>query len=166
MRKIGRAVAIVALLPVLCGLLGCSKAPEYTAQDIRSVSLSCGHMDYSHSYSFYLRKSDGGWLLDAEYAVDSQQPRTEYEACPVSEEDARALLHIVQEQDVIDQLRRYRKKASRVQVMDETTYCTAVLLSDGEQLMAPKRISQDLETGFRRLAEKYAPAEPGADPAG
>lgn len=156
MNKIGRAVAVMALLAALCGLFGCSKAPEYTTEDIRSVSVSCGHMDHSHSYSFYLRNADDGWLLDADYATDTEQPHTIFEACSVTEEDAKALLSTVQEQDVIGKLRRYKKPKIKVQVADETTYYTSVLFTDGEQLGAATHISDGLVNGFYRLSGKYA----------
>lgn len=146
----------MALLSALGGLFGCSKTPTYTAEDIRSVSVSCGHMDYSHSYSFYLRKADGGWLLDADYAADTEQPHTQYEACLVTEEDAKELLAVVQEQDMIGKLRRYKKPKIKVQVLDETTYYILLGFADGESLGAATRISQDLEACFYRLAEKYA----------
>lgn len=156
MNKIGRAVAVMALLAVIFGLFGCSKAPEYTIADIRSVSASCGHMDYSHSYSFYLRNTDDGWLLDADYATDTEQPHTVFEACSVTEEDAKELLSTVQEQGVIGKLRRYKKPKPKVQVADETTYYTSILFTDGEQLGAATHISGDLVNGFYRLSEKYA----------
>ena len=156
MRKIGRAVAVMALLSVFGGLFGCSKTPEYTTEDIQSVSVSCGHMDYSHSYAFYLRKSDGGWLLDADYATDTEQPHTAFEECSVTEEDAQELLAVVQEQDVIGKLRRYKKPKIKVQVADETTYYTSVLFTDGEQLGAATHISDGLVNGFYRLSGKYA----------
>ena len=146
----------MALLAALGGLFGCGKAPEYTIEDIRSVSVSCGHMDYSHSYAFYLRKTDGDWLLDADYATDTEQPHTAFEECPVTEEDAQELLAVVQEQDVTVKLRRYKKPKIKVQVADETTYYTSVLFADGTQLGAAAHISDGLVNGFYRLAEKYA----------
>ena len=160
MRKIEKAVVAVALLSVLCGLLGCGKAPNYTVEDIRSVSISCGHMDYSHSYAFSLRKAESGWLLDADYAADTEHPHTEYEACPVAEEDVRELLHIVREQEVIEKLRQYKKPMCKVQVLDETTYYSSVLFADGAQMAAGTCVSGDLESCFYRLAEKYAPTVP------
>lgn len=153
----------MTLLSALGSLFGCSKAPEYTIEDIRSVSVTCGHMDYSHSYSFYLRRSDVGWLLDAEYSVDTEQPRTAFEACSVAEEDAKSLLTVVREQDVIGKLRRYKKPKIKVQVADETAYYTSVLFTDGEQLGAAAHISDGLVNGFFRLAEKYAGTVPGTD---
>ena len=165
MRKIGRAAAVTALLSVLCGLFGCAKAPAYTLEDIRSVSVTCGHMDYSHSYSFYLRKAETGWLLDADYAVDTEQPRTTFEACPVTEADAEALLNVVSEQDVIGKLQRCKKPWLDVQVADETTYYTSLLFADGEQLGASAHISDGLVTGFYRLAEQYADTAPKTEDA-
>ena len=146
----------MALLAALGGLFGCGKAPEYTIEDIRSVSVSCGHMDYSHSYAFYLRKADGDWLLDADYATDTEQPHTAFEECPVTEEDAQELSITVQEQDVIGRLRRYKKPKIKAQVADETTYYTSVLFADGTQLGAAAHISDGLVNSFYRLAEKYA----------
>lgn len=156
MRKIGRAVAVATFLSVLCGLFGCSKAPEYMVKDIQSVSVSCGHMDYSHSYSFYLRKTEKGWLLDADYATDTEQFRMEYEACQIAEEDAKELLKIVQEQKVIEKMQKYKKPKIRVWVSDETTYYTSIGFTDGETLGAATLINRDLETCFYRLAGKYA----------
>lgn len=163
MRKMGKAAVFAALLSALGGLFGCQKTPEYTVDDIRSVSVSCGHMDYSHSYSFYLRKSENNWLLDAEYAIDAEQPRIEYEERPVSEKDAKELLSVVQEQDVIGKLQRYKKPKLNVQVADETSYYTAVLLADGERLGAAAHVSDKLVTGFYNLAGKYAGDSPETD---
>lgn len=146
----------MALLSILCGLLGCRKEPEYTVDDIQSISVSCGHMDYSHSYSFYLRKVKNSWILDAEFAVDTEQPRTEYEECPVLEKDVKKLLSVVQEQQVIDKLHHYKKPSIKVQVADETTYYTYILFASGEQLAAATHISDDLVTCFYHIAEKYS----------
>lgn len=155
MRKIGKAVVTVALLSLLAGLFGCNKASKYTVDDIRSVSISCGHMVYSHSYSFYLRKDENKWLLDAEFATDTEHPRVEYEECPVTEEDVKELLNIVREQEVIEKLRHYKKPKIKVQVLDETTYYTSILFADKERLDAATLVSKDIEVYFYRLAEKY-----------
>ena len=141
-------------------LFGESRDQEYLTDDIRSVSISCGHMNYSHSYSFYLRKEESGWLLDADYAADTGQPHTAFEECHVTEEDAKELLSIVQEQDVTGKLRRYKKPKIKVQIADGTAYYTSVLFTDGEQLGAATRVSNDLINGFCRLAGKYAGTVP------
>lgn len=154
MRKIGRAVTLTALLSVFGCLFGCGKAPEYPIEDILAVSVSCGHMDYSLSYSFYLRKAENGWLLDADYAADTEQPRRVFEECSVADEDAKELLTVVRKQDVTAKLRRYKKPRIKVQVADETAYYTSVLFTDGTQLGAAAHVSDGLVTAFYRLAEK------------
>ena len=134
-KKFGKVVMMMALLPLLASLPGCNKPPEHTVEDIRSVSVSCGHMDYSHSYSFYLRKTENGWLLDAEFATDTEHPRVGYEECPVTEGDVKKLLTIVQEQNLTEQLRRYKKPIIKVQVLDETTYYSSISFTDGEIML-------------------------------
>lgn len=166
MSRSGKAVMAVVVLSVFCGLFGCGKAPACTARDIQSVSISCGHMDHSFSYAFYLRQGENGWLLDADFAADIGQPHTEYEACPIAEEDASELLDIVVEQDVAGKLRRYKKPRLTAGALDETTYYTSILFAEGEQLGAAIRANQDLEDCFYRIAAQYAPTVPAADDAG
>ena len=155
MKKVGKA-AIAALLPLLC-LFGCGRAPEYTVDAVCSVSVTCGHMDYSHSYAFYLRRAADGWLLDADFAPDAAQPHTAYEARPVSAADAQTVLDALQKEDGIGRLQRRKKPKIKVQVMDETTYYTVLGFADGESLGAAVRIDA-LETCFYRMAEKYGAA--------
>lgn len=133
---------------------------EYTADDIRSVSAACGHMDFSHSYSFCLRRGENSWLLDAEFAPDTVQTRVEYEGCPVEEQDAQELLSIVREQKITEKLRRYKKPKLKVIVSDETAYYTAILLADGARLGAAIFIGAEAEACFYRLAEKYSGTAP------
>lgn len=156
MITVKKALFAAAVLPLLCSLSGCSKPNTYTEDDIRSVSISCSHMDYSHSFAFYLRKEGDLWLLDADFAVDTENPRTVYEACPIAAEDAKELLNIVTEQEVPEKLRRYKKPKMKVQVLDETVCYTSILFNDGETLGAPKLLSEDLQACFYRLAEKYS----------
>lgn len=153
----------MTLISAFCGLFGCGKAPVYTIEDIRSVSVSCGHMDYSHSYSFYLRKTESGWLLDADYATDTVQQRTAFETCAVADEEAKELLAVVQATDVIGKLRRYKKPKLKVQAADETTYYTSILFADGEQLSAATHTGDDLMNAFIRLAGKHALAAEESD---
>lgn len=156
MRKVAKALWVTAILSVICCIFGCDRLPEYTVDDIRSISISCGHMDYSRSYSFYLRKDENRWLLDADFSRDTEQARVEYENCPVAEEDVKELLAMVQKQNVTEKLRRFKKPKIKVFVSDETSYYTSILFADGESFGAAALISQDMEAFFYRLAEKYA----------
>lgn len=144
---------IAAILTFISGSLGCGKVPEYTADDIQSVSVSCGHMDYSFSYSFYLRKNENEWLLDAEFSKDAEQPRIKYEERQIAEEDVKELLDIAADRKVIEKIRRYKKPKINVMVSDETTYFTSILFADGERLGAAALISKEMEDCFYRLAD-------------
>lgn len=155
MRKVAKLLSMTAILSVVCCIFGCGRLPEYTVDDIRSVSISCGHMDYSYSYSFYIRKAENEWLFDADFALNTEEPRVEFENCSVDNEDVKELLDIVRDREVIKNLRHYKKPKIKLQISDETTYYTSVLFSDGEQAGAPILINQDIETYFYRLGEKY-----------
>ena len=143
----------MALLSALCGLFGCSKAPEYTPEDIRSVSVSCGHMDYSHSYSFYLRKTENGWLFDARCFVDDHHKEVAFENRDVSNEDMKTLFEILERNDSIAYAENYKKpKKLPFEVMDETTYSFCLTFSDGSQYTTCDW-QKELEEFFYRLAE-------------
>lgn len=160
MKKAAKLLLAMMILPVVCCIFGCDRAPEYTADDIRSVSISCGHMDYSHSYSFYIRKAENEWLFDADFALSTEVPHTEFENCPVETEDVKALLDMACDREAIKKLYRSKKTNTGIYVSDETAYYTSVLFSDGKQLGAPVRISQDIEAYFYRLGEKYTAVAP------
>lgn len=153
MKKIKKVVIVMALLSFL---FGCNKTTEYSIDDIRSVSISCGHMDNSFSYSFYLREKDDKWLLDAQFCIDSQSPQIEYENHHIEKEDVDELLNIIKEQEIIEKVQKYKEKKSNIIISDETIYCTSIQFKDGEMIMAKKQISQDLTNYFYSLAEKYA----------
>ena len=155
MRKAAKALSAAAILSVICCIFGCVKIPEYTADDICSVSISCGHMDYSHSYSFYIRKAENEWLFDADFALNTEDSRVEFENCSVKNEDVKELLDIVLDRETIKKLYRSKKTRTKFQISDETNYYTSVLFSDGEQAGAPILINQDMESYFYRLGEKY-----------
>lgn len=155
-RKIIRAVLLLNILTVLLGMLGCGKTPNYSERDAVSVSSSCGHMDYSYSYSFYAVKKDENWFFSADCAVDTENPRIEFEDCPITSEDVQELLRIINAQDDIENLKNYKEPLLNVQVLDETTYNSSIAFSDGENVSAPKRLSDKTIEYFYWLAKKYS----------
>lgn len=142
-------------LSLLTGLLGCKKAPKYSDNDIVSVSATCGHMDYSYAYSFYIVKSDENWLFSASCAFDTENPRIEFEDCPISSKDADKLLQIIEAQNDIEALISYKKPLMTVHVSDETTYYSVISFSDKETVSAPKKLSDKAIEYFYQLANKY-----------
>lgn len=155
-RKLIRAVLLLAVLSFLTGMLGCGKTPNCSENDIVSVSSTCGHMDYSFSYSFYAIKKGENWLFSASCAVDTESPRTEFEDCPITSEDAQKLLRIIMAQNDTESLKSYKEPLLRVRVSDETTYYSSIAFSDGENISAPKKLSDDAVEYFYQLAKKYS----------
>lgn len=154
-RKLIRAVLLLAVLSFLTGMLGCGKTPNCSENEIVSVSSTCGHMDYSCSYSFYAVKKGENWLFSASCAADTESPRTEFEDCPITFEDAQKLLRIIKAQNDMESLKSYKEPLLRVQVLDETTYYSLIAFSDGENISAPKKLSDDAIEYFYQLAKKY-----------
>lgn len=149
---------LLALPAFLGKLLKREKQTNFSSDAVRSLSVSRGHMDYSFCYSFYLRKGETGWLLDADFALGAGQPHIEYEARPVTETDASELLKTAREQEIASRIRRYKKPKTKVFVSDETTHYTSLGFENGETLGAAVFSGKDLESLFFRLAEKYADA--------
>lgn len=85
----------MSILSFICGLTGCKKTPDHTADDIRVVSVSCSHMDFCFGYSFSLTLSENGALLSAECFTDRESERVEIEDIPISKEDADGLIDII-----------------------------------------------------------------------
>ncbi|MGN1457522.1 MAG: hypothetical protein ACI4XP_06165 [Acutalibacteraceae bacterium] len=147
----------MAILSAIAGIFGCNKEPEYTVGDIQSFSISCNHMDFSFAYSFYIKKSEGGWLFSTECFTDGKSQHTEFENCPVTNEEVEELLTIIREKDVIDSLRRYKEPKLKFHALDETTYYSSVSFADGKSIGAATVVSgNEIESYFYRLAEKYA----------
>lgn len=142
------------LLSATFGMFGCSKASHQTISDIQAISVSCGHMDNSLSYSFFLQKNDDGWYLSADYATSSEGPRIEYDEHMVSDEDVKELLSIIDEQDVIKQLKRYKKPLLSAYASDGTMYYSTIRFSNGELIEAQTDIGTEAISYFYQLAEK------------
>ena len=69
-KALRKAVAVTGLLAVFAGLFGCNKTPksaQHELSEISGVSLSCGHMDRSYSYCFWIHREQDKWLFNAEY---------------------------------------------------------------------------------------------------
>lgn len=143
------------LAATLAGLFGCKSKPEYTADDIETLSISCGHMDLSQGYSFGISLKDGSWIFYADcFAADGETP-IKLEA-PLKKEDAEKLLAEVEKSNFIASLQGYKKPALKPRVADETVYSSLISFSDGNKLSAPILASRDVENSFYALAMEYA----------
>lgn len=139
----------------LAGLFGCKSKPEYIADDIETLSISCGHMDLSQSYSFGISLKEGSWILYADcFATDGETP-IKLETT-LKNEDAEKLLAEVEKSDFIATLQGYKKPVLKPKIADETVYSSLISFSDGNKLSAPILASRDIENSFYALAEEYA----------
>lgn len=144
----------MALFSLFLGLVGCGEKAEYSGS-IVSVSTSCGHMDFSCSYSFYVVKKGERWLLSADCAVGSESERIQLEDCPIFEEDAKKLLSVLEAQGELFSLKSYREPKLKLFVSDETMYSSAIGFSNGKTLFAKTKMSDETVDCFYRLSKKY-----------
>lgn len=151
-----KAVAAVGILAALSGLFGCSKSPkpaQHAISEISAVSLSCGHMDHSYGYYFWIHRENEKWLFDTECFTHEYESETIFENREVSGEDMDALFEILERSDSITYAENYKKpKDSPFKIMDETTYSFCLTFSDGTQYTTYDR-QKELEQFFYCLAE-------------
>lgn len=148
-----KAVLIVTMLSLLCGLFGCGKA-RHKISDITSVSLSCGHMTAGFGYSFWIRKEGDDWLFDAECYTHDGTEKTVFENREVGEAEINSLLGIIEKNNLAAYAENYKKpKDSPIQVMDETAYIFVLGFSDKSRFVTNDRVGE-LEEYFYRLAEQ------------
>lgn len=153
MQEVKRVIVSLVILSILILQVACKSKLKYTKEDIRSMSISSSCMDYSYSYTFYLRKTDDKWLLDADCAFDTESERVQYEERLVDETDAMDLINLLDEEDLLEKIYRYKKLKMKVTPLDDTTYYTSVQFTDGEILGAQKSFSSKVETFFFELVK-------------
>lgn len=164
MNKIIRAVLVLALLSFISGLFGCKgKTPRHSAKDIRGVSVSCGHMNRSFGYSFWVRTDSKSVLFDADCFTQNKEIPTVLEAVEISESEFDELMKIIEEKQLIKYAENYKKPPkSPFMVLDDTTYAFNLTFTDGENILTNDR-QEELENFFCALAEKYAETHNIAD---
>lgn len=153
--RLFKAVVIVAVFSLFCGFAGCKKKTKYTAADVTCVSTSCGHMDYSHAYSFYIVKKGKEWMFSADCSANSESERIRFDDCPISARDAKKLISIVETQNEIKTLKNYKEPKLKIFVLDETVYSSIIRFSNGETISAKTKMSGKTVDFFCRLAQKY-----------
>lgn len=160
-----KAVLIVALLSFISGIFGCrgTKDPQHTTAEISGASISCGHMDRSFGYSFWVRADGDSLLLDADCYTHEREVETVLEAVEISESEFEELLKIVEDDGLIQYAENYKEPAkSPIIVMDETTYGFCLTFTDGKSFLTRDR-QEKFESYFYTLAEKYAETHNIAD---
>lgn len=152
----------MAILSILVGLFGCkespNKTPKYKSGDINSISISCGHIDQYYCYSFVLSKSEGKWIFSAECYLNNEVGASsglKIQSCTVTTSDVDKLLEIIDKQNVISSMEKYKVSKVKLFVRDETVYHTAMSFANGDNLQVDTLICKDIESYFYNLADKY-----------
>lgn len=144
----------MAIAAAMACLFGCKSESEYTADDIKSLSISCGQMDLSKSYSFGISQNDDTWILYADcFALDGET-RINLNV-PIKTDEAKNLLSKAEESGFITSIHRYKKPLLKANIADEEMYSSLATFSDGNSISAPILASREIEIGFYSLAEKY-----------
>lgn len=143
-------------------LWGCApNAPTVThsAADITAIAVSCGEIDRSQSYSFWLHNEGEAWLLDASCFTQQKEVETELKDCAINDEEKNAVFAILEQNDSIAFVENYAQKQPVKNVADGSSYSFALTFTDGTQYVADKQ-QAELEAFFYDLTEKYATVVP------
>ncbi len=154
MNKIFKVASILAILSMLASFFGCISKPKYTAKDIEVLSISCGHMDLSKSYSFSISLKDGKWIFYGDCVAVDGKTKIKIQA-PIESEDAEKLLNEAEKSGFITCVQKYKKPLFKPEVADETVYSSLITFYDGNTVSAPILGSREIENSFYSLAEKY-----------
>lgn len=158
-----KAILAAALLSFVSELSGCTAPPKHTTTEISGVSISCGHMNRSYGYSFWVRADNSSMLFDADCYTGNYEIPTVLESVEISNDEYAELMKIIEEAQLIQYAENYKKPPkSPVFVSDETTYCFSLTFTDGENYLTYNR-QEELENYFYALAEKYAETHNIAD---
>ena len=123
------------------------------AKLLTEVNISRSCMDHSSSYSFSLEKAEDNWFLSFDCATDRKGYHTNAEKLPVNAEEAEEILRIVRDQRLISEVLSYEEPPeSDIYALDETTYNTSFVLSDGSSVHAPINAGSELSDAFFSLA--------------
>ncbi len=148
----------MATLSLLFGLCGCEStqtSAKHEVSEVTSVSISCGCMDRSYSYSFCVRAETDIWYFDASCFINGFESETELKNRVIDGEDIEQLLDMLKQNNSIGYAENYRKPGKfSHSVADETSYSFCLVFSDGTKLVTDDR-QDGLEDLFYRLAEKY-----------
>lgn len=137
-----------------------SKPARHRTAQLRAVSLACSHMDHSYGYSFWLRREEERWLLNAECFLRDFTEETALESRETGGQDLAELFAVMERTDAIARAENWKKpKAPPFQILDETVYSFGLSFSDGSRYRSGSR-EPELEQFFYRLAEKLAGPNP------
>ena len=166
-RLLGQTVFLALLFALLSALAGCSLSglsPAPKTDDIVSFSAtSQSSMSRRPTYAFALRKEDGEWFFSATCHVDNPQSHyTSFNSFPIPAEDAEGLLKIIDKEQELKRLRKYREplltRLFASSLLDGGWDYTRVAFTDLEPLERETLPCDKVRDYLRDLAEKHCQA--------
>lgn len=136
-------------MSALFSIVGCKKRPA----ELTLVSTSCGHMNHMHSYSFFIKKSNGEWFFSANCFIECNEINVENQS--ITDEEVRDFLRAADSGNLIGKIRKYRKPLFSVHIPDRTVYSTLLRLADGKKYDAETGTGSEVTGFFYHLADKY-----------
>lgn len=132
---------------------GCGRQmrPVHSLQELTAVSIACGEMDRTHSYSFTARRDGERWLFDADCFVRDFAEEVTLRNVEPAAEDVRSMLELFETGGYIASVEQHRT-SPRPGAADGSTYSVCLTFSDGSRSVAALR-PEALEQLFYRLAE-------------
>ena len=162
-----RAMVTILTLSMLSGLIGCALIDKYTSSEVHQIvsfsATSQSSMSIIPTYAFALRKEDGEWFFSADCHVDSPQSHyTSFNSFPIPTEDAEGLLKIIDEEQELKRLRKYREplltRLFGSLISDGGWDYTRVAFTDLEPLERETLPCDKVRDYLRDLAEKHCQA--------
>lgn len=134
---------------------GKKKVKHHELSEVQNVYVGCGCMDYSYHYSFSVYYKDEKWLLDADCFIRDHMDPIEISGCEISSEDKDKLFNILEQNDLISYVEKYKKPGQFFQALDETTYGISIFFTDGSAFHAEPlgEARSRLEDYFYNLAD-------------
>lgn len=148
------SVAGVVLAIIIC--TGCGNIFDDNENRLCGVSLSQNHMEYSRCFSFFLRQEDDKVLFDAQVHIDDEPYSIIIEGFEVDSEFFEQLYTLDKEQEITQNVMKYKSKPSLGTSADKTVVTTTVYFSDNADKSAKSSIyNEKLYQFFLNLAMKY-----------
>ena len=166
-KRLCNVVMIVSIFSLLAGLLGCGGSGQGTSSEVQQIvsfsATSQSSMSITPTYAFALRKKDGEWFFSADCYVDSPQSHyTSFNSFPIPAEDAEGLLKIIDEEQELKRLRKYREplltRLFGSSLLDGGWDYTRVAFTDLEPLERETLPCDKVRDYLRDLAEKHCQA--------
>ncbi len=129
-------------------------AEEAEAASIRSLSISGSYPCFTDCYHYSIDEGESGWFFSfrCSFGIDEQ---VEKEDCPISGEEAAAILQVVREDGLLRRVKAYEERVYHLFAYDAAEYHTTFGFTNGSTIDAPINPCSEVVGAFRQLAAQY-----------